>query len=107
MRAAAQSAVKDPARAARVGKGIDALAADIAALETAVGAMRVSLRRLNAAPDTRPEDILGYLDGFDARRRDIRASLLNHHFELLAATTADEWTHLAPHERKVLSASVR
>jgi hypothetical protein len=96
--------VADPDRALRLQRTIAGLDGDLAELQGAADTLRVQLRTLNANPDASRADFVQLLDGFDARRARIRDRVLARHFELLAATTADEWAPLAPHERAALAA---
>ncbi len=42
------------------------------------------------------------IEQFDAQRAAVRKRLLELHFDILAATTAEERKHLSPYERAVL-----
>ena len=96
--------VGDPERAARLQHTIDGLDADLVELQGAAEALRAELRTLNASPDATRAEFERRIDAFDAERRRLRDRVLRHHFEFLAATTADEWARLSRHERDAFAA---
>ena len=96
--------VPEPARAARLQQSIDGLDADLNELQGAADALNARLRALNANPDATRAEFVQLLDDFDADRRRLRERVLRHHFELLGATSADEWAQLSRHERDALGA---
>jgi len=107
MRAEASQHIQDPRRAAQVLESIEGLKGELFALEEAIANVKFGLRTLNAKPDATRADFDALLDGFEAERNAVRARILSRHFELIAATTEDEWKRLWPHERDALVASAR
>jgi hypothetical protein len=96
--------VGDPQRAARLQRAIDGLDADLTELQGAAEKLRADLRALNADPAATRAQFEQLLDAFDAERRHLRERVMQRHFEFLAATSADEWAVLAPHEQDALGA---
>ena len=106
LREAVPQHVSDPARAARLGEAIRGLDTDLTEFRREYTAMRDSLRTANARPDVTRAELEQLIDGYDTRRKVLRTRVLARHAEMIAATTADEWSALAKHERKALSAAM-
>jgi hypothetical protein len=96
--------VPDPQRAARLQAAIDRFDADLVEFQGAIDTMEADMRAVNARPDATRGDFERVYADFDTRRKAIRARLLEHHFEMIAATTDDEWHQLSHHEHDALAA---
>jgi len=107
MRAEAAQRIKDPRRAAQTLESIEGLKEALFALEEAIANARFQLRTLDARPEATRAEFDALLDAFEARHRAARERVLARHFELIAATTEDEWKALWRHERDALVASTR
>lgn len=95
--------VADPQRAARVQRAVDGMGTELAAFQQLLHEARDGLHAANGRPDVPRAELDALVAGYDTRRREVRARVLQHHAEMIAATTADEWHALAPHERKALA----
>jgi hypothetical protein len=96
--------VPDPQRAARLQAAIDKFDGDLVDFQGALEKMQADLRGANARTDAGRADFDRVFADFDVQRKAIRARLLEHHFEMIAATTAAEWQQLSRHERDALAA---
>lgn len=107
LRLAVPAQVKDPARAARVIDAVDGLGADLDRFQQLFAAARQQLHAAHRRPDITREELESLVTRFDGQRRALRAQVLQRHLAMVAATTADEWQALAPHERRALEAVAR
>ena len=98
--------VTDPARVARVTAAIQGLDTDLLEFRREFTTKRDTLREANARPDVTRAELERLIDGYDTRRKALRSRVLARHAEMIAATTAEEWSGLAKHERKALSAAL-
>jgi len=98
--------VTDPVRAARVSEAVRGLDTDLTDFRREFTTMRDDLRAANARTDVTRAELEQLIDGYDTRRKALRTRVLARHAEMIAATTADEWSALAKHERKALSAAL-
>lgn len=107
LRLAMPAHVADRARAAHLIDAVDALGADLDEFAQVYATLRARLVETNARPDATRAELDDVLTEFDTRRKALRSRVLQRHQALVAATTADEWRALAPHERRALEAVVR
>jgi outer membrane murein-binding lipoprotein Lpp len=96
--------IPDPQRAARLQAAIDRFDADLVEFQGALEKMEADMKAVNARPESSRSDFEKVFADFDMRRKAIRTRLLEHHFEMIAATTAEEWHQLSHHERDALAA---
>jgi hypothetical protein len=104
MHAAASKSIADAGRQARAQTLIDGLGLSLDDLEGAISKVRSDLHDLNVRGAPRAE-VEAALAQFDARRKSIRARIMDQHFKLLETTSPEEWKALAPHERDALLAA--
>ncbi|HVY04735.1 MAG TPA: hypothetical protein VHB46_02040 [Burkholderiales bacterium] len=107
MRAAARQHIADMQRQPVVLKAIDGLQAELASFDDALRLGMEQVRALNANPDTSRADLEVALKSLDAGRKQARQRILQRHFEIIDMTSADEWSTLAPHEKRALLAAVK
>jgi len=103
MQEAVTAKVPDRQRAARLNKSISDLGKQLLSFRSVRGRFESDLLAPNARPDvTRPE-LEARIAQFDKERLALRGRVFELHSELIAATTAEEWKGLFPHERAVLT----
>src|SRR5262245_28006344 len=91
MREAAMQRIADSQRAARARRSIDGLEVELLAFEETVANLRFQVRTLNARPDATRAEFDALLERFGAQRSAVRSRILARHFDLIAATTPEEW----------------
>jgi hypothetical protein len=97
--------VPDAQRAARLNSAVDGLGTELISFQKLLETAEADAKKLSARPDaTRPE-FESLLERFDTRRKAIRARLIDWHFQMIDASTPEEWKKLAPHERAALNAA--
>lgn len=103
MHEAAGLEVHDAQRAAQLNQAIDALEAQLLAVDELGASARADVLALNSRPDATAAEFEALEARYDARRRSLRASLIEVHLRLIDATTAEEWKKLARYERNALT----
>lgn len=95
--------VHDAQRAAQLNQAIDALEAQLLAVDALGASARADVLALNSRPEATAAEFEALEAQYDARRRSLRASLIEVHLRLIDATTAEEWKRLARYERDALT----
>jgi len=107
MTATAERVVFDQERLPLLRAAIDGLKADLSAFDDVMAQATDEIHVLNARADVTREEMEAVLDRFEARREQARLQAIRRHFELIALTDADEWSALAPYERRLVLAAGR
>ena len=107
MRSAATKHVDDTQRRAGLLRSIDALQLDLDALRRVDFDTMTQIRALNTQPDISRAEMQATMEKLDQVRRQARERVVQHHFEMIALTTAGEWKELAGPERKALLAATQ
>jgi hypothetical protein len=102
MREAVAIEVPDASRAARLNQAIDGMDDQMREFAAAAHAFQENVRALNARPDATRAEFDTLVERFDTQRSTARKRLLELHFDLIAATTDEEWKRLSPYEKAVL-----
>jgi poly-gamma-glutamate capsule biosynthesis protein CapA/YwtB (metallophosphatase superfamily) len=105
MREALPAHVSDPTHAAIIARAIDGLRDQLVAFESLNLQFHADVLALNARPEaTRPE-FEALVQTYDARRMVIRSEVERLHFQMIDATSSEEWKGLAKFERSALAAA--
>ncbi|HET7365794.1 MAG TPA: hypothetical protein VFJ70_19655 [Burkholderiales bacterium] len=90
--------VPDAGRKQRLHPAIDGFDEESRAFSAVMLAYQESLRALNADPDATREQFAALAARYDAERAAHRGRVTQHHYSVIALTTAEEWHSLARYE---------
>jgi|GEM_PF-6158055 len=107
LRAAIGQTLGDPVREREAVAAADRLRDAALAFNARVTRFRTELRAMNARPDTQEAALRDLFSRFDADRNRLRSDILDAHFALVQASTAEDWVYLSKAEHKVLQAALR
>ena len=102
MREAVVTQISDAPRAARLNRAIDGIDMQMRTFAAAARSFQDNVQALNSRPDATRAEFDTLIEQFDTQRSAVRKALLELHFDMISATTAEEWKHLSPYERAVL-----
>jgi hypothetical protein len=105
MHEAIASRVPDAQRATRINQAIDRLDAELLSFEAILQTFHSRAEALNARPNTTRAEFEALLEQFETQRIATRTRVAQLHFDMIAATTSEEWKELARYERAALTAS--
>ncbi len=105
MREALPLHVGDPAKSAVIARAIDGLREQLVAFETLNKQFHSDAIALNARPEATRVEFEALLQKYDTGRVVVRSEVERLHFQMIEATTSEEWKGLAKYERAALAAA--